>query len=51
MPIIQAIWFITAALDCFAEQDCCSITTAVGEGGLGVDYLLRANNIMGYIVT
>ena len=36
MPIIQAIWFITAALDCFAEQAYCSITTAVGMEGLGL---------------
>ena len=48
MPIIQAIWFITAVLDCVAEQACSSITIALQGGGLGVDYLLRTYYIIGW---
>lgn len=39
MPVIRAIWFITAVLDRIAEHACSLITTALWEWGrLGVDY-------------
>lgn len=48
MPVIRAIWFIAAVLDCAAEQACSSITTALWEwGGLGVDYLLKTYYVLG----